>query len=411
MSKLAVGTVVAKNYVPFARVLAESFRRYHPHIPLFVVLADEVDGYFDPAAESFHVLTLDDLDIPQRKRFCFQYSRQQVVVATKAYLLSYLLDHGFNSAIFLDADILILGDLDPLFAIVEQHAIVLTPHLLAPLTGAERAARELSILLAGTYNGGFVGVSQAQATRAFLAWWQDRLYRHCCHAVERGMHYDQHWLDFVPVYFEDVHILRDPTYNVAYWSLPERNAHVPDNSSDGNSEACRFFHFSGFDPEQPPAVTRYSPRLTMGNVGPAVSLFDRYSDLLKAAGYEAAKQWPYAYGVFDNGVPIPEAARVRYLQLSVSADRFGDPFATGGIDSYFNWLNESVDVHPDPALKITRLWHAIYQQRPDVRTAFPDLLGASRKGFVRWATASGTAEAGIHHSLVPPEWERLSEGS
>src|SRR5436190_15141513 len=107
MAGLAIGTVVAKNYLPFARVLAASLRRHHPEVPFFVVLADEVDEYFDPAAEPFCLLSLKELGIPHLARFCFHYSRQSLVVAAKAYLLSYLLDRGLVTAIFLDADILV----------------------------------------------------------------------------------------------------------------------------------------------------------------------------------------------------------------------------------------------------------------------------------------------------------------
>lgn len=404
MGTLAVGTVIAKNYMPFARVLAESFRHHHPDIPFFVVLADEVEECFDPAAERFSMLTLHDLAIPDLKRFCFHYNRKQVVVAAKAYLLSYLLKHGFASAVFLDADILVLDKLDPLFAVVEKNAILLTPHLLAPLAGEERAERELNILLSGTYNGGFLGVSDAPSTRSFLAWWQDRLYEHCCHAVAAGMHYDQHWLDLVPVYFEGVHILRDPTYNVAYWGLPERNAHVPENLRPANTQSCRFFHFSGFDPEQPPAVTRYSPRLTMGNVGPAVSLFDHYATLLNSAGYQAAKSWPYTYNRFDNGVPIPAFARQLYRDLGNSAERFGDPRRATGTDSYFHWLNEPIDSAGDPALTLTQLWRAIYERRPDLQIAIPDALGSNGREFVQWATSFGVKELSLNESFVPPSW-------
>jgi hypothetical protein len=405
MGTLAVGTVVAKNYIPFARVLAESFRRHHPDIPFFVVLADEVEGYFDPAAEPFSMLTLRDLAIPHLERFCFHYSRQPVVVAAKAYLLSYLLEHGFSSAIFLDADILVLDNLDALFAVVEKNSILLTPHLLAPLAGEECAERELNILLSGTYNGGFLGVSDAPSTRAFLTWWQDRLYEHCCHAVELGMHYDQHWLDLVPVYFEGVHILRDPAYNIAYWALPERNAHVPENLRPVDTQPCRLFHFSGFDPEQPPAVTRYSPRLTMGNVGPAVSLFDHYATLLIAAGYQAAKSWPYFYNCFDNGVPIPNFARQLYRDLGNSAERFDDPRRAAGTGSYFHWLNEPIDSSGDPALRLTQLWRAIYERRRDLQIAIPDALGANRLKFVKWATTFGAKELSISESFIPPEWK------
>ncbi|HWM77956.1 MAG TPA: hypothetical protein VNS56_10285, partial [Methylomirabilota bacterium] len=46
----------------------------------------------------------------------------------------------------------------------------------------------------------------------------------------------------------------------------------------------------------PHAVTRYSPRLDMSNVGPAAEVFRRYLALLERAGYQETKDWPYAHG-------------------------------------------------------------------------------------------------------------------
>jgi hypothetical protein len=60
----AACTIVAKNYLSFARVLARSFHAHHPDLPFFVLLADEVDGYFDPAQEPFQLIPFCDLDIP-----------------------------------------------------------------------------------------------------------------------------------------------------------------------------------------------------------------------------------------------------------------------------------------------------------------------------------------------------------
>ena len=58
---------------------------------------------------------LADLDVPHFHRFRFQYTRQQAVVAAKAFLLNWLLESGFTTAVFLDADILVLAGLTPLF--------------------------------------------------------------------------------------------------------------------------------------------------------------------------------------------------------------------------------------------------------------------------------------------------------
>jgi hypothetical protein len=56
LPNIAVATIVAKKFLSFARVLAESFHGIHPGIPFFVLLADETDGYFDPASEPFDIV-------------------------------------------------------------------------------------------------------------------------------------------------------------------------------------------------------------------------------------------------------------------------------------------------------------------------------------------------------------------
>lgn len=316
-------------------------------------------------------------------RFCFRYSRQQVLVAVKPYLLSHLLDRGFHRAAFLDADLLILGDLTLLLAPADDPAILLTPHLLTPLAGEARIARELNILQSGVYNAGFLGVSDSPTACRFLEWWQDRLYLHCQYALAEGMYYDQRWLDLVPAFFEDIGIVRDPRFNVAHWNLPERDV-----------RSCRFFHFSGFSPDEPRTVTKYSHRLTMADLGP---LFDRYAKLLEEAGYHESKSWPYAYDFFDNGVGIPGIARQMYRDLGDMVESFGNPFETVPPHSYFRWLNQSVGSN------VTRLWEAVYRHRPDVQRAFPDILGADRDAFLDWTVRHGAGEYGIPDALrLPP---------
>ena len=61
---IACATIVAKSFLSFARVLGRSLREHHPALPFVVVLADEIDGVFQPDAEAFEVVPLDRLDIP-----------------------------------------------------------------------------------------------------------------------------------------------------------------------------------------------------------------------------------------------------------------------------------------------------------------------------------------------------------
>ena len=55
----------------------------------------------------------------------------------------------------------------------------------------------------------------------------------------------------MPGYFEGVHILRDPGYNVAYWTLHERGVSVVDGQATVGGGPCYFVHFSGYDPNDP----------------------------------------------------------------------------------------------------------------------------------------------------------------
>ena len=362
MRGVAVATIFAKNYMAFARVLINSFRAYHAEVPFFAVLADEVDGYFDPAAEPFRWLQLADVGIPNLTHFRFRYSLKQVAAAAKPYVLNHVLDQGFRTAIFLDPDILVPADLTSLFTQASQHAIVLLPHLLAPLGGKDRIARELNILQSGVYNAGCVGVTDSPSGREFLGWWQHRVLAHCDHDVPAGVYYDQRWLDLARVFFDDVFVLRDSSYNVAHWNLPERRMVVSREAVVVDGKPCRFFHFSGFDPDHPHAVTRYSPRLTMDNIGSAAELFRRYLALLEAAGYHETKTWPYAYDRFDNGVSVSNEARKIHQQLGEAAVRFGDPLVTTTPDSFFDWLNQSAKRSARLRARIQQLPGALWRR-------------------------------------------------
>ena len=385
---VALGTIVAKNYLAHARVLAESLRVHHPELRLSVLLADEVEGCFDPAREPFRLVHLPELPIPGLRRLLFRYDRQQVAVAAKPWLLAHLLDEGANAALLLDPDMLVLDDLGPLLDAVRRHAVVLTPHLLAPLSGAERVERELAVLRAGAFNGGVLGASAS--SRAFLEWLQGRLLEHCCHAIGEGMHLDQRWLDLVPGAFDDVHILRDPGVNVAYWNLAGRPLSWQGEALRAAGQPCRLFHFSGFDPERPRQVSRHAPHIPWDELGPAQPLFERYRALLEAAGQREADRWPYAHGRFSDGVEVPDVARQVYREAG-SPEALGDPFRD---EALRRWLMEPVD----EARTLSRLWEGVHRRRADVQAAFPDLHGRDRQAYLEW-TRRHDADHGVPEAL------------
>ena len=100
-----------------------------------------------------------------------------------------------------------------------------------------RKPTEAEILTAGVYNLGFIGMARGGDTGFMLDWWAERLERDCVLDPKRGFFVDQRWIDFAPGLVESFHILRDPGYNVAYWT--RRPATCAAGARVGRSTAAR----------------------------------------------------------------------------------------------------------------------------------------------------------------------------
>jgi hypothetical protein len=391
---LAAATIAAKSTLASARVVARSFTEHHPGVPFFVLLADEVDGYLDPAEEGYELLLLRDLDIPDAMQFRFGLTAQQVSYAATPYLIGKLIDLGYDRVLFIKQESLVLGELATIAADLPRGGVALTPHLLAPVEGPDAVERELMILLAGVFNAGFVAVAAGGASPGFLNWWQERVYRHCRYAVAEGIHYEQRWLDLSPAYFEGIRVLHDPGLNVGHWNLPDRRVTVANGSVRVGNRPCLLFRFSGYDADRPEAATRYSSRLRTSELGDARIVFERYRTALFEAGWEETHTWPYAYDRFDNGVPIPAVARDIYRRLD-DVERFGNPFDTSGSASFFAWLKEPIEGRRGPS----RFWFGVYEGRPDQQVAIPTVLGRRGAAFRRWTRSSGVTEHAVPEAL------------
>jgi len=415
--EVAVCTVMSKNYLSFARVFTKSFLKHNPDIKVFALLVDRVEGYFDPAKEPFEMILVEELDnIPNPSHLFFKYNIIELNTAVKPYFFEYLFTkYNIKKLVYFDPDVLILNPIDKILNLLDQHFIVLTPHITEPIEDHLKP-NELDILQAGVYNLGFIAMTNTASVLNFLKWWQKRVYDFCRMAPDKGMHVDQKWIDLVPVLFENVYILRDPEYNIAYWNLHSRGEAI---RVDGdvitlNGKPVCFFHFSGFDPERIDSVSKHQNRFTLHKLPNLKPLFIYYRDLLIAEGWHKTRWWPYAYDYFDNGVRIPQAARTLYYELGEKALKFGDPFATQGVCTFFAWLNESVEPvenEKSAGPVITRLWYEIYRERPDVQQAYPDLFGVHRRAFCTWIKTSGKKEHKLDEAFFPdsirkPSWRK-----
>lgn len=405
--KTAICTIVAKNYLPQARVLMDSVRRWNPEAMRIVVLVDEVDGFFDPRQEDFETILSKDLPIPSSKWFHFKYVILELSTAVKPYALEFLMRrYDLTRIVYLDPDIQVFSSLANLFAGHPSSAIFLTPHLTAP-NRDDLQPGDLEILRAGTYNLGFIGLRASEETFHFLRWWQSKLYDLCVVDLPRGLFVDQRWVDLVPGLFSGVAILREAGYNVAYWNLSHRQVRRAGDQYTVNGEPLYFFHYSGFDPANPETVSKHQNRYQLSDVGEARRLFLDYRDALMKNGYLECQQWPYAYGFFTNGERIPDIGRPVHHESPSVLTEAGDPFSESGFRVFVDIWNQPAASWMGQQSGISRMAYRIYRIRPDVQAVMPDIFGADRIRFLEWLLSTGKSEHALNARFLTPAQDAL----
>lgn len=336
MAETVYCTIITKRYLAHARALQETLAKHNPQARLFVLLADRLDGYFDPDKEPFTTIQLEDLgDQEPIEKMCFYYRVSELCFALRPWLHGYILRRTEAAKwIYLDSDIMVCHSLQDILEQLETTSVLLSPHLLSkdpsPPT-SEKAIRTLESYMAhtGLYNGGFLGLRRSEECEAFIPWLKNRLqfYAFDNRPTQNG---DQFWLTFVPMYFAETSILREPGANLAYWNLYERSVDKDDSGSIRvNDKPLLFFHFAGFDVTRPGNLTKYGiPKGLSQFPEPIKELAESYRQLLLAKGYEDVRDFPYAFAKFETGEPITPLIRQIYFDdvFNGRVSQKGSPF-------------------------------------------------------------------------------------
>lgn len=393
-------TIIAKNYVAAARVLAESFHAHNPGGTCSVLVIDALDGHIDPAAEPFEVVTIPQLEIEHFERMAALYSVLELATAVKPWLLRHLLNsNGSGRVVYFDPDIQVFDSLQEVDELLREHQLVLNPHLTEPMPRDSLRPSETDILIAGAYNLGFVGLAAGPATEEMLDWWSERLESDCVVAPERGLFVDQRWMDFAPGLVPSLHVLRDPGYNVAYWNLPTRTVRREGEGYTVNGRPLRFFHFSGYDPEHPQELSRHQNRVRLSREPLLREICDAYREALFARGHAEASRWPYTYDRLPGGFALDDTARAVYRRAVAARELKRSLFDDRGAREFLTYLKAPAEAGGEAG--VNRYLKELWSSREDLRGAFPDLEGPDGARFLSWSAVSGRVEVPIRSELLP----------
>ncbi len=385
----AACTIISRNYLSHARILAASFRKHHPEGRFYALVIDGLPEGTE-FGEGVQVLGPEVLDVPYFYELCFKYDVTELSTAVKpSLLLALIRQYGEQNVIYFDPEILITRPLTELFNLMSQSTVVLTPHLLHPIPMDGLKPSEQDILRDGAYNLGFISIRACDESERFLKWWEERLQHSCRIDPVNGLFYDQKWITLVPGLFENVSVLRDDTYNVAYWNLHSRPLTFDGQQFLVNDRPLAFFHFSGFDPKRPQVLSKHQTRTAIVDEMPLAQLLSHYARLQLDHGYAVSTTWNYGYSRFCNGIPIHALMRALYLELDPETRiRFGNPFDADARNSFFVWATTPSADYQD----LSPFLHEVYRVRYDVAAVFPDLSGADREGFLAWARTQGARD-------------------
>lgn len=353
-------TIVARNYLAYARVLAASYARHHrgERISVLVIDGDVRDGVKNPGsdAEPFETILPSQLPLSddEYRRMASIYDVMELSTAMKPAFLRFLLDRGAQAAMYLDPDIEVFAALDDLYRLAIEHAIVLTPHTLRPIPADGCKPTFADLAASGVYNLGFIAVSRAAGP--FLEWWAEHLRRDCLMAPEANLFVDQRFIDFLPTFFA-AHVARDAGYNVAYWNLHERRLTWNDTGYEVAGGPLRFFHFSGFNPATPQVLSKHqgtTPRTVLTEHRDLGRLCREYAERLLAAGYQQCISIPYGFANTANGLPLDRRMRRLYREGLLAAERGTHaeppaPFDPAEAAAFIEWTKAPAALEAMPA--------------------------------------------------------------
>ncbi len=402
-------TICARNYLAYALTLRASLLAIHPEADFRIVLADEapdaqtlalIEALAPGAAAD--LVAARDLPLPDFADMTMRYDVMEFATAVKPFAFRHFLDPGgASAAVYLDPDILVTAPLNPVREALAVGAdAALTPHHRAPPPNDGKTPTAAEIAAAGRFNLGFAAFAATPGARAFLDWWAERCARNCFSAPERGLFVDQKFVDEAPARISRLAILDGPGLNVAYWNLHERPlGRAVDGAPTAAGERVRFFHFSGVVPDDGMVLSKHQTRHQPDTIGEAgAALLADYRARLAAHGQARFRPIPYAFGQYNDGTPIPRAARRLYAARR-DAGEAAAPFEPDL--AFFN--APEPDLPPlQGAAPVTRLMGEIWRERPDLQAAFPLSTRKGRNGFRRWFLAHAPTECGVGPAHLAP---------
>lgn len=349
-------TITARNYLSLALTLGDSIARYHPEAHFTICVSDGLEQLDDLLPATMHsghrLLSAHEL-MPreQLEDLAFKYNITEYCTAIKPILFKTLfVDPEVDLIYYMDPDTHLYQRLDPITAGSPDKTLYLAPHLIDCRLADDHPYPEYHHLWEGIFNLGFCAIRRTNVTARLLDWWDARLREYCYADHVDGLHTDQKWMDYAPVFFHDeLEVVRHYGVNTAHWNLSERPLSLRDGTYHAGPDPLLFFHYSGFD-FRSESLTKHTPVECQRSyvTQTLLGLAAEYRSAVKSNAYEQFLAIPYKFSTFTDGTPITQLHRRLYRVKSRSIN-FASPFSSQG--SFYSALAQAELLDCSPAAK------------------------------------------------------------
>ncbi len=393
-------SVCTTNCLHFARTLIASVREHHPphEIAIYLLVVDW-DGLEPLEIPSSTLIPGRNIGIGQFDFMALKYTARELCCACKPYFIKYVMaTTRYHKLLYLDSDICIFARLDYMLDCLNEAKIVVTPHTLEPIPNGHQFFERptlAELISAGTYNAGMFGMTVVPDNVQFVTRWAALVTAPGAFVEGIFGKDEQQYFNWLAELADDVKINKDTAYNVAYWNLHDRSlrysgwdspALEPGWQVDGKPLVA--FHFSGFSPDEPRRISTHDSRYSL-YVLPSVSeLIDFYLNKLFEHGASASPPREYYYDRFRSGLRILPEIRQIFKKYETRLWRDCSPWCESGERHYVQSLFLPV---PETASLLPIALYEIYQLRPDLQFAFPQ-VHLQPESLLCWFSIYGKTE-------------------
>lgn len=254
MSEINIATIITPNHLDKAYAMLASMSRFQKcHLHILMVNVDhenikppnndnvtfyKPDDIFNGSIGRINRLSFLKYKIVQKDRPAIIAQHDYLRWSLKAGFVHHLLQQ-YEIVTYCDCDLHFYNDFKEIIDFASDKSLTISPHW---RTIHSNAADDIQYNFRhGLYNGGFfIGTRQGLN---ILEWWAERCCIECS-ATSETTYVDQKYLDLVPLYFDNVGIIKHKGCNVAAWNAAYLPRTINDNEVLVDGYKIIFIHYS-----------------------------------------------------------------------------------------------------------------------------------------------------------------------